>query len=294
MKILVILHIYYEEFADYYIDKLGNINGCGWDLVVTGHNLSSALKEKILGRKADARFIQTPNIGYDVWPFICAVRSVNLDEYSFILKLHTKNQDNLTVRFNGIQFDGEKWRSELVDALLRSPSRFRKVRDIFASRPDVGIVYSACLNIPLGWRLREDTVDLKNEMARLGISPSVTSYCGGTMFAARAEALKWLNDERVSEDIFQAPTGSHAGGTLAHVYERLICIAIASDGYSAVLLAGSARLGIRRWVSASLKWLFTIDHKSPDGVKCLTVFGRDFPLERRNGSAPGRGEKSAE
>ncbi len=47
MRVLVLLHIYYEEQIDYYLDKLRNIAGCEWDLTVTGNSLGKYIYMKV-------------------------------------------------------------------------------------------------------------------------------------------------------------------------------------------------------------------------------------------------------
>ena len=278
-RVLVVLHIYYEQFADYYLSKLKNINGCEWDLIVTGHDLSPMMHEKVLAVKPDAVFLQTPNVGYDVWPFICAVKQTDLGKYSFVIKLHTKNQDkNVTVRLNGIYYDGEKWRYELVDSLIGSASRFRKVESIFASNPKAGIAYPISLDVERGTVLREDTVDLEKEMARLGFKAKSDTFCAGTMFAARAEALRYLQKENISEDLFQGSSPCHGGGSMAHVYERLLCMAVVSQGYEAVLLKNRLIRRIYPKLRNVGEWIFSLDRKGPLCEKYLTLFGHDFRL----------------
>ncbi len=285
-RVLVSLHIYYEEYADNYLSYLGNISGAEWDLVVTGHNLSEETKRKVLDLKSDARLIETPNVGYDVWPFICAMKQTDLSKYSFVIKLHTKNQDSMVNRINGIRLTGEEWGRELTEVLLGSPERFTALKEIFRTRKDVGLVYSMSLDRTLGFKDSEDTELLSQEMERLGIKPGPKRFCAGTMFAVRASALGWLQDEKISEDIFQATGASHSCGTMAHAYERLLCIAVSGQGYSTVLVKNSLKrliyLKTKKSLQPALEWIFSINYREQANYcKVLRICGVDFKLNKK-------------
>ncbi len=283
MRVLVLLHIYYEEQIDYYLDKLRNIAGCEWDLTVTGNSLGEDTKRKILDFRSDARLLDTPNIGYDVWPFICAVKQTDLGKYRFVLKLHSKNLDRSRSKVNALMLTGEEWRAELVDTLLGSPKRFRRVRDLMSNDDSVGLVYSLSLDMATRANAPEDTELLKDEMDRIGMDTTARHYCSGTMFAVRASALEWLKDPKISEGIFQPSAGSHNNGTMAHVYERLLCFAVNAAGYRTVLLENSLGkyiyMKVKRCIQPFLEWLCSIDYRGDAHEKFLTVLGFRFKLQ---------------
>ena len=281
-RVLVILHIYYEKYADYYLSRLGNISGCEWDLTVTGNSLSEETRQKVLSVKPDARFIETANLGYDVWPFICAIKQTDLGKYSFVIKLHTKNQDGVFTPVNGLWMKGKEWRAELVDVLLGSPKKFNALKELFRIREDVGMAYSMSVDRTLGFRTAEDTELLDAEMERLGLEAGPNHFCAGTMFAVRASALGWLQDGRITEDRFQTTGSSHGQGTLAHAYERLLCIAVVLQGYSIALLKNSLAkyvyLKTKKTLQPTLEWLFSINYREHPHCKTLRICGFDFKL----------------
>ena len=73
------------------IYKFSNINHCDWDLFVTYVDENEKSKNKILKIKPDTKFIKVKNAGYDILPFLKIIENVNLSEYDYILKMHTKN-----------------------------------------------------------------------------------------------------------------------------------------------------------------------------------------------------------
>ena len=118
-KILVHFHLYYHNQIDFWIDKFSNINHCDWDLFVTYVDENKESKNKILKIKPDTKFIKVKNAGYDILPFLKIIENVNLGEYDYILKMHTKNYR--AKPYIGIGYD---WRNLLVSAILDSAKRF--------------------------------------------------------------------------------------------------------------------------------------------------------------------------
>lgn len=281
-KILVALHIYYHDHVEYYIDKLANINGCQWDLVVTYSEYSAATEEKLKAFRPDVRLVKTENAGYDLWPFIKALRLVDISSYDYILKLHTKNTDVFKWKANGLRMKGNKWRNTLVDALLKTPEQFRRCLDLFERHPDTGMVCSYELLVGLTQRRREDLSMLRDEAARIGIGSVSGKFCAGTMFLVKAECMKKIRDSYVDADSWPSYSRSHSKGTLAHVYERLLSFAVSDSGYRIRTLAAYRKnvpsVFIHNTFSPVLKSLFTIDRHGEDERKYLTILGIRIPL----------------
>lgn len=276
-KVLVVLHVYYADQVPYYINKLSNIHDCEWDLVITGNNWPQEAVDQLVAFKSDVRFLQTPNIGYDIWPFIQLIKETDLSKYDLVLKLHTKNRDPYAkVRLNGRYYDGKQWRNLMTRALIGSPEAFGRVLREFDDKK-VGIVYAMSVNSLSRGTTVEDSTMLLNELERLGITTDDMNFCAGTMFAVRASALAYLQDPRINVDIFE-PTGkSHGSGTNAHVYERILTIAVSAQGYRKVLVPSSwgnwLCISVKNFIQPALEWLFSINHYGDNYDKYLTLFG---------------------
>ena len=219
MKLLVLLHLYYHDQLPYFLEKLSHINGCDYDLTVT---YSTPLEESFAALKAfkpDCTLIQVPNAGYDVWPFIYALKCTDLDRYDLLLKLHTKNIDaDYVGRINGLSVDGALWRDLLVDPLLGSDSRFASALGKFESNPRCGIVYGTELRRHLSAGLREDKKMLFDELQRLGVRTRTRWFCAGTMFIARVAPYKILQTDIVYKELFDGKMHSHSVASMSHVY----------------------------------------------------------------------------
>lgn len=283
MRVLVVFHIHYLDNVGYYLQKMENILSCEWDLIVTSDaSLEAELKKRILEVKGATRFLHTDNVGYDIWPFIAAIKSVNLDGYDFVIKLHTKNEDDYSIKLNGIRMDGRAWKEYMVEPMLGSKERFRKLMEIFRMRPSIGLAYARQLGFISKGVNVEDGAMLDTECSRLGIVPSHSGkhFCAGTMMAIRASALTFLQGEKITADTFELSASSHTGATMAHVYERLIPIAVQASGYSYFPLyeniGRAIHFKVKDVATPLLEWVFSVNNFEGKGTKAITVFGHRF------------------
>ena len=282
-KLLVIFHVFYHDHVDYYIDRLRNIDGCQWDLLVTCSTCSEETEAKLKAFVPDVRIIEVENVGYDVWPFIKAMKVVDLAEYDYIMKLHTKNTKVPRWKANGLKMRGAQWRDTLVDALLRTPEQFLRCMNIFDKQPDTGMICSYELLVRLTGRRIEDLSMLKAEADRIGVSTSGGRFCAGTMFIVKTACMQKIVQSDVNAESWPAYSPSHSKGTLAHVYERLLSLAVTDSGYRIRTLAARKRnvcpVFFHNLTGPLFKWIFTIDRYGEDGRKYLTILGIRIPLK---------------
>lgn len=283
-KVLVHLHIYYRDQTDYFIGKLSNICGCEWDLYVTMTELNSETESKLLSFKPDAHIMKVENRGYDVWPFIRVLKSVDLDKYDYILKLHTKNRSDASIRINGLSFDNYKWRDELVDPLLKSKKIFLKLLDNFDRYPEVGLMCSHLLYKHISNRLKEDMSKLDNELKRLGLNIKDKKFCAGTMFIARSAPYKlFQHDGLIDIGLFSDIPHSHSSGSMAHVYERILTMVVNAAGYKVkpiiINWVKSIHIIVTYSVQPVFQKIFSIRRQGEDRIKILTLFGFRFKIK---------------
>ena len=230
-RLLVVFHVYYHDQVPYFIDKMRNIHDCEWDMIITYSEYSPCTESLLKSFKPDVRMIQVENVGYDVWPFVKVLEMVNLDEYDYIMKLHTKRDIEEKKKIQKIRLDMYGWRKLLVDALLKSRYRFRRCLDLLRRNSQIGLVCSYELLKELDGILPEDTWQLENEARRVGIDLSGNLFCAGTMFLVRAEPMKKIKDLGLDVNFWEPKSKSESIGTPAHVYERLLCFAVSDAGY---------------------------------------------------------------
>lgn len=219
-RILVHLHLYYLNQLDEILNRLQNLQGLNFDLYVTMVNKSPAAEQKIKQFKPDTHILQVANQGYDIGPFIEVLHSLNLDNYDYVLKIHTKGTaaENYT-RINGKRLNNKLWNRLLFDALLFSEEQIHNnLRQL--ANADIGMLSSAYL-ITDDKKLYEQFLPQINEILQAESLPQVDtfSFVAGTMFWAKASLFKPLQKYRLAD--FPVTDGKVKEGTLAHCFERL-------------------------------------------------------------------------
>lgn len=281
-KVLVILHIYYHEQVDYFIDKLGNITGVDWDLKVTSPNQNEETERKLRAFKPDVEFIYTENYGYDIMPFIKVIKSINLNDYDYIIKLHTKRKVDRT-RINKVGLRGYEWRDALVDGILYSNKHFKKIIGIFEKRAEIGMI-SNLLTYTETTFFEKDNGS-SEELKRLNLSIQDKHVCLGTMFICKAEVLSLLQDEKVSLDLFKDhKPKSDSNDSYAHIYERILSLLPSSMGYKHLALATRKRyqyaINFLSVFQIPFKWFFCLERDVKDRRKYCRIMGIKFYLSK--------------
>ena len=111
-KILVHLHLYYPEFYKELENCILNLEPkYDFDLFVTIPETNLNLKPQILSTFPNAKVQVVENIGYDIYPFIKVIQGVNLDDYSYVIKLHTKRNIN-KLKYDYVSIYKNKWFGE--------------------------------------------------------------------------------------------------------------------------------------------------------------------------------------
>lgn len=292
-RLLVVLHVYYHDQIDYFIEKLANITDCEWDLIVTWPDEQEASMAKIRAFKPDASFITVDNAGYDVWPFIKVIQKTDFSKYDYVLKLHTKRYMTKTMKIEGLDMHRWYWRDALVDPILKTKERFSKCLSIMEYNAKVGYICSYELHMDLKEMLKKDEKMLREEAKRISLgSFKGGRFCAGTMFLARLKGLEKLKEIEFTDDMWNFEAKSGISGTMAHAYERLLCLIIRDAGYISRSLPSSKRRSskvfYRRHVSPILKSVFSLERKHPDYYKYLTIMGVKINL---SAIKPGRVRK---
>ena len=227
-KILVHLHLFYHNQIDYVISKLRNITNCKWDLYVTfcDENEKSFLKLKRF--KPDVIFFKVKNLGYDVYPFIQVLRKVNLCDYDYVLKLHTKSPQKIFGFFKSY-----RWRNNMFDGLLESKKQFLKALNVIEN-PKNGLLASHYRMLRFTGLVAEEGYMLNEMMKRLGLHYRGNIYVSGTMFLARAALYKDLANSDINDDDFAKISHTGSNSTNAHVLERVLSLIVYDKGYDCV------------------------------------------------------------
>ncbi len=284
MKLLVHLHIYYYNQIPYFIKKLSNISGVDWELFITEIKHDKQIEKSFNSLHTKIHYMETENIGYDIWPFIAVIKSVNLDDYDLILKLHTKSWKESRDKINGFRLPGFKWRNELVNSLLHDRNHFLNLINMFQQNNRLGLVCSDWLYKKQTNSACDDLPTLYRESTRLGLYNLSQYFCAGTMFLARACLYKFLQTNNISPDLFYEKAKSGSYGSMSHTYERILTMIPKNYSYTVKTVKTnifrSHYIKLTKMVNLILAWTFSISRIGKDRIKYITILGIRFRLSK--------------
>ena len=228
MKIFAHVHIYYANLWQELKEHLQNIT-VPYDLTVTFVAEHPEIETDIKNFKPDAKIMHVANKGWDIGPFILALQSVNLDDYDYVIKLHTKRDlpglmtendfpFHCLVR-NRLKFRSE-WREELLK-FLSSKENFNKCLNAFEEDSALGMTSYFKLICDGGEGDTGAYNAAQSLMLKLGLGCLPFKFVAGTMFMARAKWLKVFQhiDEHI--EVF-TETRREDISVSAHVLERAL------------------------------------------------------------------------
>lgn len=238
-KFLVIAHVYYHEMWSLLDSCIQNLPKDSFDLIVTTTSNIDELSSKVKEHYPNAKVKLCENRGYDIWPFIKALKTVNLDEYEFLIKIHTKRDMGKIVAIidNKYFFRGQYWRNMLL-SFISSKENFHKCLEAFKD-PAVGMINNHRLfdktrettdNPHLVYCLNEAR-KLLSEVGTMSKPYDEVEYVAGTMFICRATIIKPLQLMNFDVNRF-AVVNRKNENDLAHVMERVFGWLVTSQGFS--------------------------------------------------------------
>ena len=191
MKTLCIVHVFYPDFWPEIVSCLRNIDG-PLDLVVTYVDDSKGIPEMVRRDFPEAKFVLCENRGFDIWPFLKALKTVDLSGYSVLVKLHTKRDVKRGGRplvFNHCDFAESAWREYLLGFIRDKESWSATMARL--SQPGVGMVadrHVIMRRTDTPWfntrRSMDAAVDFVQKLYGVPV-PGNPQFVAGTMFAAR-------------------------------------------------------------------------------------------------------------
>lgn len=274
IKMLVHLHLFYPEQTDYFVNKLKNINSCEWDLFITSCEDDNIPKNKFLKINPRTKFIKIKNTGYDIYPFLVVLKSVDLNNYDYILKLHTKRKIAQYIPYVPYKAKNYDWRNTLVSALIGSQKIFRSNLQKLELTPEIGLICSKDYLLAIEkYSTTADKVGLTALKKELNISSNYPYFIAGTMFLARATCLQKLSKLNIDKLDFQQSQASGISGSLAHIYERIFCILVDDEGYKVYLIKNKF-IKLKSYFKYSLlKQIFSIKNSNNKTHKIFTILG---------------------
>lgn len=226
--ILVHVHIYYTEMWDELKSYVSNIFQ-PYDLYVTLNTENTDLYQDIISFKPDAHVEILANKGFDVGPFIHVLNQVDLDDYSYIIKLHTKRDLPPFTYLKTLNVSGGLWRKYSLSFLKKQ--NFAKCIAAFEANLQLGMVGNYFLIFKKEF-FDVNTVKEGKQLLEQAVLPIVPlTYIAGTMFMCRAELLKVIQQLDLTLDDFNNSDRSQKT-SLAHTLERFLGWIIIAQGFT--------------------------------------------------------------
>lgn len=218
----VFVHLYYDELAEVFAERLSLIDH-PTSLYVTTDTVGKARRIASVLRHAEIRVSE--NRGRDIRPKLYEFAQA-YDEHDVVLHLHGKRSVHAG--------ELDAWLAEILDSLLTSPGSVRRILEMFATMPRLGLVVPR----PFEWVLPSYTWGPNRFMAEVLAwhasvlpLPDDDDLCfpAGSMFWGRTEVLRPLVDLALTPDDFP-PEAGQVDGTLAHTLERLVGVSCLNQG----------------------------------------------------------------
>lgn len=283
--ILVHVHVYYDYLWDELSQCIKNISGYSYDLYVTLPEGKDELQKKIKAEYPDCVIRFVPNLGFDIGPFVEVIKSVNLSDYSYVIKLHTKR--DILRRDSLFWFYGARWRNALL-GFIRSTDSFHHVINLMESEPKIGMhgpsmaIINKYSDDNKAYKATADFISSHNLPKRN------YSFVGGAMFVVRSEVLNDVLALNLSLNDFQDSDQTHNTCQLAHMIERFFGYAVYSQGYiiadcttnpviSKLIVIANV---LRRFIFTSV-FSFRVTRKNKFLVKFLHIPVLAIPLKKK-------------
>ena len=225
MKLLVVVHIYYEHLWPELADCLDALP-VPFDLRVTCVRHEKAVAAMVRERFPSARVEVVPNRGFDIGPFFHVLNSVDVGAFDVVAKLHTK-RDIPEGYWMPVDVTGPKFRERSL-SFARSPESWRHALKVLFRR-GVGMVGEGSLLLNRASDPLQDYREVENVLHTAGLSFRGGSFVAGTMFLVRAGLLKPFQGRFVPEQ-FEVPDHSR-GDCLPHFLERALGYAVQAQHF---------------------------------------------------------------
>ncbi|WP_162799009.1 rhamnan synthesis F family protein [Paracoccus indicus] len=227
----VFLHLYYDELAPVFADRLSRIDAPMRLYVSTDTEAKAARLKQVL---PDAEIRVMANRGRDICPKFVGFADRH-DDHDIVLHLHGKrsvHSDRL-----------DDWLTHNLDCLLPRRDEINRILSMFDDIAQLGIVAPVIFRNVIGAAHWGDNFDIAREVAhRMGLGDALPDdtrlrFPAGSMFWARVDAIRPLLDLGLTPDHFPPELGQ-VDGTLAHAIERMIGVCCAAQDLRMLPVAG--------------------------------------------------------
>ncbi|WP_438059310.1 rhamnan synthesis F family protein [Streptococcus ruminicola] len=225
-KILVILHLFYPKSWKEIREYLDNISCYNFDLIVTTTKgmIPDDTFSEIKDYTSNVKIIECKNLGYDLRPFLIALRTVDLSNYDVVFKLQSKSTKRSWLYIYNQLFMRRDWFLDLFDGVLSSKVVHQNI-DILVNDESVGLVAAENLIVsdPLHKKEMVQKIAKNNNLYVQGNY----KFVAGTCFGMKSECLQNIKEYMWNDSDFKEVPNTR-GMSFAHFFERYICTQVES------------------------------------------------------------------
>lgn len=230
LRLAVVVHLYYPEYWSDFARALVALPGHTDVFITTPIEKLEWVRKIVANDLPSSRVIGCENRGRDLGPLVGLLKHVSLEDYDYVLKLHSKRSPHLPPG------RGDLWRRNLLAGLLPQ-GRVAELLSHLDRHPEIGMAapgnWLSSLRSTTGYELNHPRLKQLGERLGFDVDAAHYRFAAGTMFWARGAVFRALRTLDLQPEDFEAEAGQ-LDGTLAHALERLM-----------PLLAFSAGLDIR-------------------------------------------------
>lgn len=230
--LFVCVHVFYPEMWDELKQCILNMSACPYELYITLVSHHALLEKDIAQTFPTAHVEVVENRGYDVGPFMSVLNKLDLNHYSYVVKLHTKRDMPEGTYLKMINVSQNRWREYLLK-FFKSPRGFQKALSSFAKKTKLGMLADWHVISSQKFGDPEACTEAGHLLKTLGLKTKSFCFVAGTMFMCRANLLKPLQNLGMELSDFELSSSkTHGGGGKAHALERLFGLLICAQGYT--------------------------------------------------------------
>lgn len=235
--ILVHIHIFYAELWPELKLCLSHISEYPYELYVTLVQENEALVNDILATKSDTHILIVKNKGYDVGPFVEVLNEVDLSQYSYLIKLHTKRDiyhipEPGWTKKSPFNLYGKRWRESLLSFMKKG--NLEKCLQSFEEDSQLGMINCYRCIVPSFHKTEAKLLEVQQGaeklLKRVNLTLRVCRYIKGTMFIARASLFQKIKEMGLTLNDFPPPDPEHSNN-IAHHLEVALGSIVVAQGY---------------------------------------------------------------
>ncbi len=228
-KILIHCHIFYPELWVELKRCIGNVGAYPFELYVTMVQENLELEKDIRKTFPRAHIEVVENRGYDIGPFVHVLNKVDLNNYSYVIKLHTKRDMPVGAVLHCMDVGGSRWRDYSL-SFLKTSGAFENVMQSFAQNKKLGMHGDYHLILPKEYQDEKSAGKAQKMIQKLGFKSENFAFVAGSIFIARAKLFKPLQKLKIKWTDFEEPDAEHKKSTFAHVVERFLGYLVVAQG----------------------------------------------------------------